>query len=73
MIPKHSGAAVERKFAAMQTFAFVMTAAFGCVVATGAMVLPGPLGAQKILAVGTGTLVTLLVACILASELKSRR
>jgi hypothetical protein len=57
----------------MQTFAFVMTAVFGCVVATGAMALPGPLGAQKILAVGTGTLVTLLVACILAGELKSRR
>jgi hypothetical protein len=57
----------------MQSIAFVMTAVFGCVVATGAMVVPGPLGAQKILAVGTGTLVTLFVALVLASELKSRR
>ena len=57
----------------MQTFALVMTAVFGCVVATGAMVLPGPLGAQKVLAVGTGTLVTMLVAFVLAGELKSRR
>jgi hypothetical protein len=57
----------------MQTFAFVMTAVFGCVVATGAMVLPGPLDAQKVLGVGTGTLVTLFVALVLAGELKSRR
>jgi hypothetical protein len=56
----------------MQTFAFVMTAVFGCVVATGVMVLPGPLSAQKVLAAGTGTLVTLFVAVVLASELKSR-
>ena len=57
----------------MRDFAFVMTAVFGCVVATGAIALPGPLGAQKVLAVGTGTLVTLFVACVLAGELKSRR
>ncbi len=57
----------------MQTFAFVMTAVFGCVVATGAMVLPGPIGTQKVLAVGTGTLITLFVAFVLAVELKSRR
>ena len=57
----------------MESFAFVLTAVFGCVVATGAIALPGALSAEKVLAVGTGTLVTMLVAFVLVGELKSRR
>ncbi len=56
----------------MQAFSLLMTAVFGCVVALGVAVLPGAVSAQKILAVGTATLVTLLVAVVLAGELKSR-
>jgi hypothetical protein len=56
----------------MQTFALVMTAVFGCVVATGVVVLPGAVSAQKVLAVGTATLVTMLIAFVLAGELKSK-
>jgi hypothetical protein len=56
----------------MQTFALVMTAVFGCVVATGVAVLPGVVNAQKVLAVGTGTLVTMLIAFVLVGELKSK-
>jgi hypothetical protein len=56
----------------MDKFALVMTGAFGCVVTTGALFLPGPLTTQKVLAVGTATLVTMLIAIVLASELKSR-
>lgn len=57
----------------MQSFALVMTAVFGSVVATGAIALPGAASADKVLAVGTATLVTMLVAFILAGELSSRR
>ncbi|HVW29934.1 MAG TPA: hypothetical protein VHC69_31445 [Polyangiaceae bacterium] len=57
----------------MQSFALVMTAVFGSVVAVGAMALPGAASADKVLAVGTATLVTLLVAFVLAGELSSRR
>ncbi|HEX4339918.1 MAG TPA: hypothetical protein VH062_28620 [Polyangiaceae bacterium] len=56
----------------MQTFALVMTAVFGCVVATALAVLPGALNAQKVLAVGTGILVTMLVAFVLTGELRSK-
>ena len=50
----------------------VMTAVFGCVVTVGALLAPGPPSTQKVLAVGTATLVVLLIALVLASELKSR-
>ena len=57
----------------MQTFALVMTAVFGCVVATGVRAIPGELTAEKVLAVGTATLVTLLVGLVLAAEIRPRR
>ncbi len=57
----------------MQTFALVMTGVFGCVVAMGLRALPGELTPQKVLAVGTATLVTLLVGVVLAAELRPRR
>jgi hypothetical protein len=56
----------------MDRFALVMSAAFGSVVTIGVTLTPGALTTQKVLAVGTATLVTLLVAVVLASELKSR-
>jgi len=56
----------------MNRFALVMTAAFGSVVTIGVPLVPGPPTIQKVLAVGTATLVTLLISLVLASELKSR-
>jgi len=70
---KHSGASAETSVQFMQSFAVVLTAVFGCVVATGTMVVPGAVNAQKIFAVGTATLVTLLVAVVLGAELRTRR
>ena len=52
----------------MPDVSLVMTLAFGAVVAAGLRALPGALSWQKVLAVGTGTLITMFIAIVLAAE-----
>jgi hypothetical protein len=54
----------------MPDVSLVMTLVFGAAVAAGLRALPGALSWQKVLAVGTGTVITMFVAIVLAAELK---
>ena len=54
----------------MADFSLLMTLVFGAVVAAGLRALPGALSVQKVLAVGTGILITMFVALVLGVELR---
>ena len=56
----------------MPDFSLLMTLVFGAVVAAGLRALPGALSVQKVLAVGTGTVITMFVALVLGAELRRR-